>query len=83
MLIEMVSTTQTDPTCLGSDEELPLVLEKTVALVERLWREEVGANRIEDADTPRQAALRKAHQALGEWFELETLSGQDCPSVAE
>ena len=52
---------------------LLLLLEKIVTLIEMTWHEELNTKRVEGADTPRQAVLRKAHHALGEWFELETL----------
>jgi hypothetical protein len=60
-----ISDTSTDKTL------LLLLLEKLLVLIGRLWRDEVKANRS-DIETPRQVVLRKVHQALGEWFELET-----------
>ena len=71
--------TQRKPSETSTDGNLLLLLlEKMVVLIEQLWREEMLLRRSADADTPRQAAIRKAHQALGEWFELETLSKQGC-----
>ena len=44
-------------------------LEKTLYLIESLWRREKAP------DSPRRAVLRKVHQALGEWLEIETALG--------
>ncbi len=56
---------------------LLLLLEKLLAIIEGIWADEVKGNRS-GSDTQRQRVIRKAHQALGEWFELETLNRQEC-----
>ncbi len=57
---------------------LVLLLEKLVHLVEQLWHEEMRAKTARDIPLlSRQVILCKAHQALGEWFEYETLERQN------
>ena len=67
--------TQRKPTFIRADENLILLLENLVCLIERMWRTEMKA---EAPSTRRQAVLRKAHQALGEWVEFEDLGREAC-----